>query len=82
MWVRLGGLASDEQESAIEMLDSPGIIPARQFDQEGAVKLAICNDIGEASYDRVIVAASMCDRINAVHKEYSGYIDMQRICER
>jgi hypothetical protein len=34
MWVRLGGLTGDEQESAIEMLDSPGIIPARQFDQE------------------------------------------------
>ena len=30
----------------------PGIIPARQFDQIGAMKLAICNDIGEASYDR------------------------------
>lgn len=82
MWVRLGGLSGNEQEDSIELLDSPGIIPARQFDQEGAVKLAICNDIGEASYDRVVVAASLCDQINAVNKEYAGYIDMQRICER
>ena len=26
MWVRLGGLAGDEQEDAIELLDSPGTI--------------------------------------------------------
>ena len=32
------------------MLDSPGIIPARQLDQDGAVRLAICNDIGEVLY--------------------------------
>lgn len=35
----------------LELLDSPGIIPARQEDQNQALKLAICNDIGQASYD-------------------------------
>lgn len=33
-WVRLGGI-SGSQENNIELLDSPGIIPARQFDQAG-----------------------------------------------
>ena len=82
MWVRLGKLAADEQESAIEMLDSPGIIPARNEDQEGATRLAICNDIGEASYDRVVVAQEMCERINHIYKQYSGYIDMDKIRNR
>ena len=34
MWVRLGGVEGN-QENCIELLDSPGIIPARQLDQEG-----------------------------------------------
>jgi ribosome biogenesis GTPase A len=82
MWVRLGKLAADEQESAIEMLDSPGIIPANHVDQNGAIRLAICNDIGEASYDRVVVAQALCDRINYVNKQYAGYLDMPKIVDR
>ena len=82
MWVRLGKLSADEQESAIELLDSPGIIPARNDDQEGATRLAICNDIGEASYDRVVVAQELCERIIQIDKQYSGYIDMDKIKSR
>jgi ribosome biogenesis GTPase A len=48
-WVRLS-----EQ---LELLDAPGIIPGRLNDQEAAVKLAICDDIGEAGYDRQSMAA-------------------------
>ena len=59
-----------------------GIIPAHQFDQDGATKLAICNDIGEASYDRVVVAAAMCERIIALHKKHAGYVDMTKIIDR
>ena len=80
-WVRIGGTEGSE-EGAIELLDSPGIIPARQFDQNGALKLAICNDIGEASYDRVVVAAAMCDRIIELHRQHAGFVDMRRIKER
>lgn len=42
---------AEKPEQELELLDSPGIIPARQEDQNQALKLAICNDIGEASYD-------------------------------
>jgi ribosome biogenesis GTPase A len=52
-WVRI----SEE----IELLDSPGIIPWKLDNQENAVKLAICEDIGEASYDNQNIAAALID---------------------
>jgi len=55
-WVRI----SDE----LELLDSPGIIPAQLTDQTAALKLAICDDIGQAAYDTQRVAAAFIDLIN------------------
>ncbi len=55
-WVRI----SDE----LELLDAPGVIPAKLEDQEAAFKLAICDDIGEASYDNQRVAAVFVDLLN------------------
>jgi ribosome biogenesis GTPase A len=52
-WVRLS-----EQ---LELLDAPGIIPGRLNDQEAAVKLAICDDIGEAGYDRQSMTAAFVE---------------------
>lgn len=52
-WVRI----SDE----IELLDAPGVIPAKLDHQADAVKLAICEDIGEAAYDNQRVAAALVD---------------------
>jgi ribosome biogenesis GTPase A len=52
-WVRIS-----EQ---LELLDAPGVLPARLDDQEAAVKLAICDDIGEAGYDNQRVAAAFVD---------------------
>ena len=52
-WVRI----SDE----IELLDAPGIIPAQLTDQAAALKLAICDDIGEAAYDTQRVAAAFVE---------------------
>ena len=45
----------------IELLDAPGIIPWRLENQQDAIKLAICEDIGQASYDNQVVAASEVD---------------------
>lgn len=80
-WVRLGGLEGS-QENVIELLDSPGIIPARQFDQVSAMKLAMCNDIGEASYDRVPVASALCDSLIDLHRSHPSYVDMRTIRNR
>ncbi|KAJ1433071.1 P-loop containing nucleoside triphosphate hydrolase [Sesbania bispinosa] len=48
-WVRFG--------KDLELLDSPGILPMRLSDQSAAIKLAICDDIGERAYDVADVAA-------------------------
>ncbi len=55
-WVRI----SDQ----LELLDAPGVIPAKLDDQIAALKLAICDDIGDASYDNQRVAAALVDLLN------------------
>ncbi|WP_066377581.1 ribosome biogenesis GTPase YlqF [Anabaena sp. CA = ATCC 33047] len=57
-WVRI----SDQ----LELLDAPGVIPAKLGNQEAAVKLAICDDIGQASYDNQLVAAAFVDILNSL----------------
>ena len=52
-WVRIS--------PEIELLDAPGVIPWRLENQDNAIKLAICEDIGEAAYDNQIIAAAMVD---------------------
>ncbi|MBD2464785.1 ribosome biogenesis GTPase YlqF [Oscillatoria sp. FACHB-1407] len=52
-WVRI----SDE----LELLDAPGILPSQLKDQMAAIKLAICDDIGEAAYDNQRIAAALVD---------------------
>ncbi|MEM9948950.1 MAG: ribosome biogenesis GTPase YlqF [Cyanobacteria bacterium P01_D01_bin.36] len=60
-WVRI----SDE----LELLDAPGIIPAHLTDQEAALKLAICDDIGQAAYDTQRVAAAFVDLLQKLDAE-------------
>ncbi|NJL84161.1 MAG: ribosome biogenesis GTPase YlqF [Chloroflexaceae bacterium] len=50
-WVRI----SDQ----IELLDSPGVIPVKLNNQADAVKLAICEDIGDAAYENQHIAAAL-----------------------
>ncbi|AFZ22652.1 ribosome biogenesis GTP-binding protein YlqF [Cylindrospermum stagnale PCC 7417] len=57
-WVRI----SDQ----LQLLDAPGVIPARLENQTAALKLAICDDIGEASYDNQLVAAALVDLLNEI----------------
>lgn len=52
-WVRI----SDQ----IDLLDAPGVMPANLQHQDKALKLAICDDIGEASYDNQGVAAVLVE---------------------
>ncbi|KAK9055776.1 hypothetical protein SSX86_026861 [Deinandra increscens subsp. villosa] len=55
-WVRFG--------SDLELLDSPGIIPMRMSDQTAAIKLAICDDIGERSYNVTDVAGVLVQMLS------------------
>jgi ribosome biogenesis GTPase A len=47
-WVRLG------QE--LDLLDAPGVLPPRLDDQQAALRLALCDDIGQAAYDQEAAA--------------------------
>jgi len=42
-WVRLG--------QDLDLLDAPGVLPPRLDDQHAALRLALCDDIGQAAYD-------------------------------
>ncbi|MGB3510850.1 MAG: ribosome biogenesis GTPase YlqF [Microcoleaceae cyanobacterium] len=64
-WVRI----SDE----IELLDAPGVIPSRIKNQENAIKLAICEDIGNAGYDNQRVVASMIDLLMSLETDGNGF---------
>jgi ribosome biogenesis GTPase A len=52
-WVRIS--------DAIELLDAPGVIPSKLENQKAAIKLAICEDIGEAAYYNQQVAAAFVE---------------------
>ncbi|KAG6647638.1 DAR GTPase 3, chloroplastic [Carya illinoinensis] len=77
-WVRFG--------NDLELLDSPGMLPMRIGDQSAAIKLAICDDIGERSYDVADVAAilvQMLARLSSVGTKplYNRYkIDVDGQC--
>ncbi len=60
-WVRI----SDE----LDLLDAPGVLPSKLTDQAAALKLAFCDDIGEAAYDNQRVAAALIDRIHQLQQE-------------
>ncbi|MEM9569098.1 MAG: YlqF/YawG family GTPase, partial [Cyanobacteria bacterium P01_E01_bin.34] len=55
-WVRLG--------KELDILDAPGILPPQLDDQQAALKLAICDDIGQASYVTEHVAASFLEMLH------------------
>lgn len=57
-WMRIGG--------DLDLLDAPGIIPMSFKDQLAAQRLAMCNDIGEASYDASAVAAALLATVAAL----------------
>jgi ribosome biogenesis GTPase A len=81
-WIRV---RSDEKgnKKEFELLDSPGIIPAKMLDQSDAMLLAACNCIGQAAYDNQSVAAYLCEWIKAIYtvgRERSNAPDWREKC--
>lgn len=60
-WVRIN--------PQLELLDTPGIIPMRQEDQEKARKLAFVNSISENAYSNEIVAQELLDMLDEEQAE-------------
>ena len=54
-WVRLG--------QVLDLLDAPGVLPPRLDDQEAALHLALCDDLGQAAYDGEAVALALIQRL-------------------
>ncbi len=52
--------------SPCSVLRPAGVIPASFTDQQAAQRLAVCNDIGEASYIDSLIAASLLDTLTAL----------------
>lgn len=67
-WIRI----ADE----LELLDAPGILPAHLKDQDAALRLAICDDIGQAAYDnqRIAVALIECFKFFAAEQSHMAYV--------
>jgi ribosome biogenesis GTPase A len=65
-WVRI---ADD-----LELLDAPGILPAQLKDQEAALKLAICDDIGQAAYDNQRIAVGLIELFKSLEEKNNAEI--------
>jgi ribosome biogenesis GTP-binding protein YlqF len=63
-WVRIGG--------DLDLLDSPGVLPPRLSDQRAAARLAMANDIGEASYLASSVASQLFEEMRALERWEDG----------
>ena len=63
-WVRIGG--------DLDLLDSPGVLPPRLADQRAAARLAMANDIGEASYLASSVAAQLFEEMAGLERWEKG----------
>ncbi len=73
-WVRL--------DKGLDLLDAPGVLPPRFEDQAAAVKLAICDDIGQASYDIESVALSFLNILSKQINTDAAGVDHQTIWKR
>ena len=72
----------------IDLLDTPGIIPLRQEDQNAAYKLAAVNSIGENAYDNEFVAEFLLKNLNEkyaakIKKHYNikGDLNLENIAK-
>lgn len=54
-WVRVG--------QDLDLLDAPGVLPSRLDDQQAALHLALCDDIGQAAYDTELVAQAFLESL-------------------
>lgn len=69
-WVRIN--------PQLDLLDTPGIIPMRQEDQEVAIKLAFVNSVSENAYSNELVAQDLIEILNQKYpKELRAYYKIE-----
>ncbi len=69
-WIRVG-----EQ---LDLLDAPGVLPPSIKNQHSAIKLAICDDIGQAAYDIETIAINFLNMVETlqVHNKSGTILDV------
>jgi ribosome biogenesis GTPase A len=60
-WIDMQGKLS------LKLLDTPGIIPAKFYSDDQALKLALCNCVGDNAFDDVLVAREMLKLIEDLY---------------
>ena len=73
-WVRLG--------QDLDLLDAPGVLPPRLDDQEAALHLALCDDIGQAAYDGELVAQAFLERLIGLQVELAAGVVLSAVEKR
>ena len=73
-WIRLN--------NGIDLLDAPGILPPDLDNQQYALNLAICDDIGEAAYDLDSVAREFLKIIFKLSTNPISNISLEQISKR
>lgn len=69
-WVRIN--------PQLDLLDTPGIIPMKQEDQEVAIKLAFVNSVSENAYSNELVAQDLIEILNKKYpKELRDYYKIE-----
>ena len=73
-WVRLG--------QSLDLLDAPGVLPPRLDNQQAALHLALCDDIGQAAYDGEGVALAFLDMLVALEQQPAAAVPPQLLEQR
>ncbi len=65
-WIKIG--------QDLDLLDAPGVLPPRLEDQKAALKLAFCDDIGQAAYDIELVTIAFLKMLQRLETDrLSGF---------
>ena len=73
-WVRLG--------QSLDLLDAPGVLPPRLDDQQAALRLALCDDIGQAAYDGESVALAFITMLETMAPQAGAGISASLLLQR
>ena len=67
-WVRLG--------QDLDLLDAPGVLPPRLDNQQAALHLALCDDIGQAAYDGELVAQAFLNLLKGLQPQAASGVGL------
>jgi len=73
-WVRVG--------QDLDLLDAPGVLPPRLDDQQAALRLALCDDIGQAAYDDELVAQAFLQMLIVLQPQPSSGVQLAGLDSR